>query len=66
MSDMYHLSDDLNYLISHLENVLGTGITLRRQENIPEQGVLIDDYTYGNRKDLILFPGSELDMLKTL
>jgi hypothetical protein len=64
MNDTYHLSDDLNDLISHVENVLGTGITLRRQENIPEQGVLIDDYTYGNGKNLILFSGSELGMLK--
>jgi hypothetical protein len=64
MSSSYNLSDELNELINHVENVLGTGITLRRQDNTPEHGVLIDDYTYGNGKNIIVFSSNDLGMLK--
>jgi hypothetical protein len=64
MTGDYTLSDDLNRLISHVEGVLGTGVILLRQDNIPEHGILIDDYTYGNGKNMILFSSSELGMLK--
>jgi hypothetical protein len=64
MSGTYNLSDELNDLITHVEKVLGTGITLRRQDNTPEEGVLIDDYTYGNGKNLIVFSSNDLGMLK--
>ena len=60
----YNLSDDLNNLIAHVETVLGTGITLRRQDNVPEEGVLIDDYTFGSGKNMIIFSSSELGLLK--
>ncbi|HVP93821.1 MAG TPA: hypothetical protein VMS89_01470 [Methanoregulaceae archaeon] len=64
MSSQYNLSDDLNNLIAHVETVLGTGIVLRRQDNVPEQGVLIDDYTFGSGKNLIIFSSGDLGMLK--
>ncbi len=64
MSSPYNLSDELTELIAHVEEQLGTGITLRRQDDIPDQGILIDDYTYGTGKNLILFSSNELGLLK--
>ncbi len=64
MSSPYNLSDELTELIGHIEDLLGIGITLRRQDNIPEQGLLVDDYTYGTGKNLVLFSSNELGMLK--
>lgn len=64
MSSPYNLSDELTELIAHVEDLLGIGITLRRQDNIPDQGLLVDDYTYGTGKNLILFSSNELGMLK--
>ena len=60
----YTLSEDLNSLIAHVEKVLGTGIILRRQDNVPEQGVLIDDYTFGSGKNMIIFSSGDLGLLK--
>jgi hypothetical protein len=64
MNSQYTLSDELNDLVAHVETVLGTGVVLRRQDDVPEQGVLIDDYTYGSGKNLIIFSSSDLGMLK--
>jgi hypothetical protein len=64
MSSPYNLSDELTELLAHVEDLLGIGITLRRQDNIPDQGLLVDDYTYGTGKNLILFSSNELGMLK--
>jgi hypothetical protein len=63
-SSQYNLSDELNNLLAHVETVLGTGIILRRQDNVPEQGVLIDDYTFGSGKNMIIFSSSDLGLLK--
>ena len=64
MSSPYNLSDGLTEWIAHVEEQLGTGITLRRQDDIPDEGILIDDYTYGTGKNLILFSSNELGLLK--
>lgn len=64
MSSPYNLSDELTELIGHIEDLLGITITLHRQDNIPDQGLLVDDYTYGTGKNLILFSSNELGMLK--
>ena len=64
MIHSYNLSDELTELIGFTEDLLGISITLRRQDNIPDQGVLIDDYTYGSGSNLILFSTNELGMLK--
>jgi hypothetical protein len=64
MSSPYNLSDELTELIGHIEDLLGIAVTLRRQDNIPDQGLLVDDYTYGTGKNLILFSSNELGMLK--
>ena len=64
MSSHYNLSDDLTGLIAHVETVLGTGIILRRQDDVPEQGILIDDYTFGSGKNMIIFSSSDLGLLK--
>jgi len=64
MSSTYNLSDELTELLAHAEELLGIRITLKRQDDIPDQGILIDDYTYGTGNNMILFSSSELGMLK--
>ncbi len=64
MGARYYLSPDLQGLIGQAEQMLGTRVTLRRHNDSPRQGILIDQYRYGTDQNLIIFSDSTLGMLK--
>ena len=64
MNQEYNLSPVLRELLEFAESTLGTEIQLMRRTDVPPQGVLIDDFTYGTGRHMIAFSGSQLGMLK--
>ncbi|MCU0632710.1 MAG: hypothetical protein MUC66_07020 [Methanolinea sp.] len=64
MNQSYNLSPVLCELLEFAESTLGTEIQLVRRTDVPPQGVLIDDFTFGTGKHMIAFSSSQLGMLK--
>ncbi len=64
MTQSYNLSPVLRELLEFAETSLGTEIQLVRRTDVPPQGVLIDDFTFGTGKHVIAFSSSQLGMLK--
>lgn len=64
MNQSYNLSPVLRTLIEFAERELQTEIVLHRRTDVPPQGLMIDDYTFGTGKNVIAFSSAQLGMLK--
>lgn len=64
MPPSYNLSPDLRLLLHKTAENLGMEVILHRQNDAPRYGILVDDYTFGSGKNVIVFPSSVLGMLK--
>ncbi len=64
MQPSYNLSPDLRLLLHKTAETLGVEVILHRQNDAPRYGILVDEYTYGSGKNVIVFPSSVLGMLK--
>lgn len=60
----YNLSPELQNIIDVTNELLDTEIFLHRRNDVPIQGLLIDDYTLQTGKNVIAFSSSQLGMLK--
>lgn len=64
MITSYNLSPVLRELLEFTERTLGIEIQLVRRTDVPPQGLLIDEYTYGKEKNVIAFSSALLGTLK--
>jgi hypothetical protein len=64
MIPSYNLSPVLRELLEMTESMLGIEIQLVRRTDIPPQGLLIDEFTYGTGKNIIAFSSALLGTLK--
>jgi hypothetical protein len=66
MTADYHLSAPVRCLLQSAEDLLETEIILKRQRDVPRTGYLVDEYLFGNDRNIILFPDDALGTLKDL
>jgi len=64
MIQSYNLSPVLRELLEWTERTLGIEIQLSRRTDVPPQGLLIDEFTYGTGKNVIAFSSALLGTLK--
>ncbi len=64
MIQSYNLSPVLRELLEWTESMLGIEIQLSRRTDVPPQGLLIDEFTYGTGKNVIAFSSALLGTLK--
>lgn len=64
MIQSYNLSPVLRELLEMTESMLGIELQLVRRTDVPPQGLLIDEFTYGTGKNIIAFSSALLGTLK--
>ncbi|MDH7511156.1 MAG: hypothetical protein QHH04_08980 [Methanolinea sp.] len=64
MIQSYNLSPVLRELLEMTESMLGIELQLVRRTDVPPQGLLIDEFTYGTGKNVIAFSSALLGTLK--
>lgn len=64
MIHSYNLSPVLRELLEMTESMLGIELQLVRRTDVPPQGLLIDEFTYGTGKNVIAFSSALLGTLK--
>ena len=64
MAASYNSSPALENLINHLEKILSSEVVIHRENNAPGHGILLDSYSYNTNKNVIVFSGSQLGLLK--
>ncbi len=64
MDNKYEISSSLQSLLDHIEDQLGITIHLQRKQEAPRKGILLDQYTYTNSRNVIVFSNQQIGMLK--